>query len=148
MSLISTWYGNQISCGTVTVAAFKPLDCPTPIRNALKEKAVSDEAADSWLKEAFRSGNPHGFFENLLGEDFMNNIVTANNTSWRSHVEMLAAWQEAATNGISKTINLNSEAKIEEVEKAYRLAWETKCKCVTIYRDGSVITKSCLPKKQ
>ena len=35
--------------------------------------------------------------------------------------------------GISKTVNSPNEATIEDVENAYILAWETKCKGIAIY---------------
>ncbi len=54
-----------------------------------------------------------------------------------AHVKMQATWQKHVTNSVSKTINLPNKATLDDVKEAYRLAWETKCKAVTVYRDGS-----------
>ncbi len=64
-------------------------------------------------------------------------LVTAHEIGWRWHVKMQAAWQKHFDNSVSKTINLPRSAKIEEVKKAFKLAWELGCKGITIYRDGS-----------
>jgi ribonucleoside-diphosphate reductase alpha chain len=63
--------------------------------------------------------------------------ATANDVDWRASVKMQGTIQQWVDHSISKTINLPNSATVEQVNDLYMLAWESGCKGVTVYRDGS-----------
>ena len=70
-------------------------------------------------------------------DDIKSVFVTAPEISSDAHVLMQAVFQKYCDSGISKTINFSNTATKQDVEKAYMLAWETGCKGITVYRNGS-----------
>ena len=63
--------------------------------------------------------------------------VTAPEISPEHHVLMQAAFQKSVDSGISKTINFAKEATPTDVYNSYMQAWQTGCKGITVYRNGS-----------
>ncbi len=68
-------------------------------------------------------------------------FVTALEVEPEWHVKVQATFQRYVDNAVAKTINLRPEASMEEVRKAFMLAYELKCKGITIYRYGSKPTQ-------
>lgn len=62
---------------------------------------------------------------------------TANNISPEYHIRMQAAFQEYCDSAISKTTNFGFAATVDDVRAIYEMAYDMKCKGVTVYRDGS-----------
>ncbi len=53
-----------------------------------------------------------------------------------SHLQMMAAAQPFLSGAISKTVNLPSDATVEEVARVYEAGWKLGLKAVALYRDG------------
>ncbi len=62
--------------------------------------------------------------------------------SIESHIRMMAAAQPFLSGAISKTINMQNDASIEECKKAYLLSWELGLKATALYRDGSKLSQA------
>jgi ribonucleoside-diphosphate reductase alpha chain len=60
---------------------------------------------------------------------------------WDAHVLMMAAAQPFISGAISKTINMPSDASIEDVRAAYDLSHSTMNKACAVYRDGSKLSQ-------
>lgn len=102
-------------------------------KKALEEAGIYSE--DLLRRIASDGGSVQKFTE--VPEKIRRVFVTAGDISPEWHVKVQAACQKNTDNAISKTINFANSATIEDVEKAYLLAYKLNCKGITVYRDGS-----------
>jgi ribonucleoside-diphosphate reductase alpha chain len=63
--------------------------------------------------------------------------ATSNDINWLNKVKMQGAIQKWVDHSISVTVNVPNEVKEELIGDIYKTAWESGCKGVTVYRDGS-----------
>ena len=82
-----------------------------------------------------QKGTIHGVPE--VPADVQQLFVTAHDIEAIWHIRMQSAFQKYTNNAVSKTVNLPSEATLEDVKTIYMLAYKSGCKGVTIYRDKS-----------
>src|SRR3990170_4971728 len=97
---------------------------------AKKEGWYSDDLMERIAKEG------HIHFDEVP-ERWRRVFVTAHDITPEWHVRMQAAFQENCDSAISKTTNFPHVATPDDVRAIYELAYELKCKGVTVYRDGS-----------
>ncbi|MFQ5721839.1 MAG: adenosylcobalamin-dependent ribonucleoside-diphosphate reductase, partial [Candidatus Aminicenantales bacterium] len=69
--------------------------------------------------------------------DLRNIFITSFDVTPEQHLKIQAAFQKYTDNSVSKTINLPSDATVEDVRNIYLLAHKLKCKGITIYRYGT-----------
>ena len=113
-----------------------------------------DETGDSW--EEYNVFHPkfldwmkiNGYdieTATTLSDDALQAIIekspyykaTSNDIDWVAKVKMQGAIQKWVDHSISVTVNLPADVTEELVSQVYLTAWESGCKGMTIYRDGS-----------
>ena len=60
---------------------------------------------------------------------------------WMGHIRMMGAVQPFLSGAISKTVNLPSDASVENIMEAYTEGWKLGLKALAVYRDGSKRTQ-------
>ncbi len=104
--------------------------------NPIFERVAKERGfwSEELMAEVARQGTCHGI--EGVPPEVQRVFVTAHEVAPEWHIRTQAAFQKNTDNGVSKTINLPNEARVDDVADAYRLAYETGCLGITVFRDG------------
>ena len=92
-----------------------------------------------WSEELMTKVGEHGVIREMeeIPAEVRAVFGTAHEIAPEWHIKIQAAFQKYTENAVSKTINLRHDSTIDDVKNAYLSAWDTNCKGITIFRDGS-----------
>jgi ribonucleoside-diphosphate reductase alpha chain len=115
----------------------KHLDRKMLFVNPEFEKVAKDRGF--WSEELMTKVAEKGVVRDIeeIPEDVRKTFGTAHEVDIEWHIKTQSVFQKHTENAVSKTINLRHDATVDDVKKAYLLAWESNCKGITIFRDGS-----------
>jgi ribonucleoside-diphosphate reductase alpha chain len=102
---------------------------------ALEVAGFAGEARQEVIERVMQHGSCQAISE--VPQQVRDVFVVASDISAEEHVRMQAALQAFVDNSLSKTINFPEGTSLEDVAKAYLLAWELGCKGITVYVTGS-----------
>ncbi|MGI5827691.1 MAG: adenosylcobalamin-dependent ribonucleoside-diphosphate reductase [Patescibacteria group bacterium] len=102
---------------------------------ALTKSGISKKKRELIFEKVRQSGSCQGIAE--IPEEIRKVFVVSSDLTASQHVRMQAALQQFVDNSISKTINFPSNATVDDVKRAYMLAWKLGCKGITVYVTGS-----------
>ena len=101
------------------------------------EFTVYHHCFKQWMNSISAPDVPDNFSSQQLVDLSPYKGATANEINWVNKVKMQAAAQKWICHAISNTTNLPADTDIETVKNVYMTGWESGCKGVTVYRDGS-----------
>ncbi len=118
---------------------------------ALRKSGLGEEKLQEIVERVMAEGSCQGISE--VPEHIRQTFVVSADITAEEHVRMQAALQAFVDNSLSKTVNFPEDATVDDVARAYMLAWELGCKGITVYVTGSrdkvvLETKATLEKKQ
>ena len=108
----------------------------SPLFQAVLDAAdLPDETREKIVEEILEQGTCQSIDQ--LPEHIRNVFIVSADVTAEEHIYIQAALQAFVDNSLSKTINFPAGTTVEEVAKAFKLAWQLGCKGVTVYITGS-----------
>lgn len=106
-------------------------ECSTLFEQMLKKKKI-------WSLNLCRRVLNEGGFSEIpeIPDEIKSVFVTAHQIPYEWQVNIAAAFQKHADNGVSKTVNLPKTASKEDIKNIFLLAHKLKCKGITAFRSG------------
>jgi len=140
----------SVSCLTQTTSGIEPAFMLYYKRRKKaqnnEEVTFVDDLGDKWTEflvyhHKFKEWMDHAMYNDLEIDAAIQNSpyykAIANEIDWVAKVDLQAAAQKWVCHAISNTTNLPSDIDVETVKRVYMKGWETGCKGITVYRDGS-----------
>lgn len=152
IACMTTSPAGSVSTLTRTTSGFEPVYLAEYTRKRKltesdKDKPdFIDDRGDKW-KEYTVVHHGLSLFKKITGKELKDSPYSgaqAGEIDYEARVKMQAIATKYTDHAISSTVNLPKETDIKTVDNIYMLAWESGCKGITIYRDGSrdgVLTK-------
>ncbi len=127
----------------------EPLFAITYAKNTIEGKRIF-QTSPYFVKELKKRGlyseellekiqENKGSVQNIaeIPDDIKKVFVVAGDITPEWHIKIQAALQKHVDSAISKTINFPNTATVDDVRKTYIAAFESGCRGITTYRDGS-----------
>ena len=132
-----------------TSSGCEPLFAITYVKNTIEGKRIF-QTSPYFIKELKKRGlyseellekiqANKGSIQNIeeLPEDLKKIFVVAGDITPEWHIKIQASLQKYVDSAISKTINFPNTATVDDVRKTYIAAFDSGCRGITTYRDGS-----------
>ena len=89
-------------------------------------------------KHIIASINETGTCQNLkfLSQDFRDVFRLGNEINYKEHLKLVGTAQKFVDDGISKTINFENSATVDDIDKAVKMAYDLGLKGIAVFRDG------------
>ena len=110
------------------------LDLKGYLSAAYAQPPIEKVTYDSILSSVIEEG---GLVDKRIPDVIKEWYKTSSTVTPLRHIRMQSTWQTHICSAISKTINMPHDVTVDDVKAAYHVAWKSKCKGVTVYRDGS-----------
>ena len=102
---------------------------------ALRNLGLGEEKRQEVVEQVMRDGSCQHITE--IPESVRDTFVVSADITAEEHVRMQTALQAFVDNSLSKTVNFPEGASVDDVARAYMLAWALGAKGITVYVTGS-----------